>query len=68
MAKKKSRKSRTSNGVIGNPGKARCSTGMQRLLNQFKAHKAGKKVKVFIGGNDTISGSEMWPARVETKV
>lgn len=50
MAKKKSRKSRTSLGREGSPKKARTSTGMKRLLNQLAAHRKGKRTMVSTAG------------------
>ena len=44
MPKKKSRKSRTSQGLVGSPKKARTSLGMERLLNQVDAWRKGKRV------------------------
>lgn len=55
MAKKKSRKSRTSNGVIGSPERARTSVGMKRALNQLDAWKKGKKVTLTIPNPDTTA-------------
>lgn len=55
MAKKKSRKSRTSNGVIGSPERARTSVGMKRALNQLDAWEKGKKVTLTIPNPDTTA-------------
>jgi hypothetical protein len=55
MAKKKSRKSRTSNGVIGSPERARTSVGMKRALNQLDAWEKGKKVTITIPNPDTTA-------------
>ena len=57
MPKKKSRKSRKSNGVVGSPATARTSVGMKRLLNQQAAWAAGKKVMLLVPGRDK---SEAW--------
>ena len=48
MGKKKTRKSRTSAGVIGSPSKAPKLQGMKRLLNQQDAWLKGKKVVLTI--------------------
>lgn len=55
MAKKKSRKSRTSNGVVGSPERARTSVGMKRALNQLDAWEKGKKVTLTIRNPDTTA-------------
>ena len=48
MGKRKSRKSRTSRGIVGKPHAGNGSRdGMTRLLNQFKAFLAGKNTKAF---------------------
>lgn len=54
--RKKSRKSRVSLGREGHPARARTSVGVQRLINQLDAHKAGKKVKLTVPGNTNLSG------------
>ena len=56
MAKKKSRKSRTSKGIHGSSAKARTSFGMQRLLNQQAAWIAGKRVMVTTNNSDPSVG------------
>lgn len=53
MAKKRSRKSRTSAGVVGSPAKARTSTGMNRLLNQLDAWSKGKRVVLTVPNSNT---------------
>lgn len=70
MAKKKSRKSRVSKGIVGSPAKARTSTGIQRLINQLNAYKAGKRTRVVIpvgfpgernsAKYKTVDGSAVW--------
>lgn len=52
MAKKRSRKSRTSNGVVGSPERARTSVGMKRVLNQLDAWSKGKNVRLTVPGSD----------------
>ena len=60
MAKKKSRKSRTSLGREGSPKKARTSVGMKRLLNQLEAHKKGKRTMISVGGAKKVPGNEFF--------
>lgn len=55
MAKKKSRKSRTSNGVIGSPKRAKTSVGMKRLLNQMDAWMEGKRVMLTVPNPDVTA-------------
>ena len=55
MAKKRSRKSRTSNGVVGSPERARTSVGMKRVLNQLDAWSKGKNVRVTIPNPDSTA-------------
>ena len=62
MAKKRSRKSRTSKGIVGSPQKARTSTGMKRLLNQFDAFQKGKRVMLKQPSSDNPSIMEKVPA------
>lgn len=58
MAKKKSRKSRTSNGVIGRPERAPTSVGMKKALNQLDAWAKGKKVTLTIPNPDSTNKKE----------
>lgn len=53
--KKKGRKSRTSNGVIGSPMRARTSVGTKRLLNQMEAWLKGKRVMLTVPNSDTTA-------------
>jgi len=62
MAKKKSRKSRTSLGVQGSPAKTRTSFGMQRLLNQQAAWLKGKNVVLTVPGVDPSRRMQKMPA------
>lgn len=55
MAKKKSRKSRTSNGVIGSPERAKTSVGTKRLLNQMEAWLKGKRVMLTVPNPDVTA-------------
>jgi hypothetical protein len=66
MAKKKSRKSRTSNGVIGSPERARTSVGTKRLLNQVDAWNKGKRVMLTIPNPDTTAKNARF-IKVEAK-
>jgi len=58
MAKKKSRKSRTSNGVIGSPERAPTSVGMKKALNQLDAWQKGKRVMLTIPNPDSTNKKE----------
>ena len=55
MAKKKSRKSRTSKGIIGSPTRARTSVGTKRLLNQMEAWFKGKRVMLTVPNPDSTA-------------
>ena len=55
MAKKKSRKSRTSNGVVGSPKRAKTSVGTKRLLNQMNAWMEGKRVMLTVPNPDVAA-------------
>lgn len=48
MPKKKSRKTRTSQGIVGSPQKARTSVGIERVLNQVAAWEKGKRVSISV--------------------
>lgn len=60
MSKKKSRKSRKSLGREGSPMKARTSTGMRRLLNQYEAFLKGKNVSVAIPPPSPAVSRNIW--------
>ena len=69
MPKKKSRKGRTSQGLVGSPKGARTSVGMERLLNQLDAWTKGKNVSISVPNpvpGDTsqshikVSGRQYW--------
>ena len=55
MAKKKSRKSRTSNGVVGSPRRAKTSVGMKRVHNQMDAWMEGKRVMLTVPNPDATA-------------
>jgi len=60
MAKKKSRKSRTSQGIVGSPSKCRTSLHgtMTRAINQQNAWLAGKNVVLTIDNPDKSCTNE----------
>lgn len=66
MAKKKSRKSRTSQGIHGTTRSCGKAQGMTRLLNQLDAYIKGKNVRVTIATNRSnealkkVSGDDLW--------
>lgn len=71
MPKKKSRKSRTSQGIVGSPKKARTSVGIERVLNQLAAWEKGKNVRVTVPNRNEretnrrlhkVSGRDAWGA------
>lgn len=66
MAKKKSRKSRQSKGIVGSPKKSRTSVGVKRLLNQQAAWLAGKRVMLTIPNPDKNVTNERF-IRVEAR-
>jgi hypothetical protein len=59
MAGKKTRKSRTSLGREGHPKRIGKQSGMARLLNQLKAHKAGKRTRVTIQNTKSETNARM---------
>ena len=59
MAKKKSRKSRTSKGIHGTT-RTRTSFGMTRLLNQQKAWEQGKRVMLSVDGGEKVEARQVW--------
>ena len=68
MAKKKSRKSRTSQGIVGHPKRCRTSLHgtMARLMNQQEAWLKGKRVMLTIENPDKTATNERL-IRVEAK-